>query len=243
TAGGSPKKRWRKSCIDSGGPCPSSPARPTVEMFTTAGSARARTSANEGSRSPAAAGVTPSRAPSATRPPRPAPAVGIRSARRARPGLQLDDVALGIADVDRRADPARAVPDRGLADHLDSFRLHREREWRRRVNCPAVPPPLPSRAKRRASRRDPVPVEAVRHAVWQRHARHRFPRDVLGVEDPEVAGVARGVVDEHQYPPVVLAGRRRARHEKRLTDAVAGAEPPLRHAAALEVVLADGGPQ
>src|SRR5438093_4695851 len=120
TAGGSPKKRWRKSCIDSGGPCPSSPARPTVEMFTTAGSARARTSANEGSRSPAAAGVTPSRAPSATRPPRPAPAVGIRSARRARPGLQLDDVALGIADVDRRADPARAVADRGLADHLDA---------------------------------------------------------------------------------------------------------------------------
>src|SRR5438552_2941307 len=120
TAGGSPKKRWRKSCIDSGGPCPSSPARPTVEMFTTAGSARARTSANEGSRSPAAAGVTPSRAPSATTPPRPAPAVGIRSARRARPGLQLDDVALGIADVDRRADPARAVADRGLADHLDA---------------------------------------------------------------------------------------------------------------------------
>src|SRR6059058_389019 len=127
TAGGSPKKRWRKSCIVSGSP--SSEARATVAMLTTAGSTRARTSANDGRRSAAAAGA-PKREAAASRAttPRPAAAVEIviganLLARSVCGELQLDDVALGVAGIHRQPHATGAVAHGGFADHLDALRL------------------------------------------------------------------------------------------------------------------------
>src|SRR5206468_7669018 len=42
---------------------------------------------------------------------------------RIRGELQLDDVALGVAGVDGEPQAAGTIAERGLADHLDAFRL------------------------------------------------------------------------------------------------------------------------
>src|SRR5213595_710514 len=90
--------------------------------------------------------------------------------------------------------------------------------------------------RRVASRRSPVPVEAVGDAMREAHARHRLARDVGRIEEEEVARVPLVVVDEDENVAVVLAGVRVAGDEDRLADAVRRAEPAHRGRPALEVV-------
>src|SRR5439155_4173331 len=101
----------------------------TVAMLTTAGSTRARTSANDGRRSAAAAGAAKREAAaSRATTPRPAAAVEIviganLLARSVCGELQLDDVALGVAGIHRQPHATGAVAHGGFADHLDALRL------------------------------------------------------------------------------------------------------------------------
>src|SRR6266850_2101007 len=83
-------------------------------------------------------------------------------------------------------------------------------------------------SRRVASRRSPVPVEAVGDAMREPHARHGLARDV--------ARVPLAVVDEDENVAVVLSGVRMAGDEDRLADAVRHAEPAHRGRPALEVV-------
>ena len=55
----------------------------------------------------------------------------------------------------------------------------------------------------------PRAVEPERHPGRQMHGGHRGPGERGGVEDDQVAGVAGGVVDDAEHPPLVLRPDRR----------------------------------
>src|SRR6187455_3441816 len=89
----------------------------------------------------------------------------------------------------------------------------------------------------------PVAMEPVGHAMRQADAGHGLAGDVPGVEDEEVAAVAGSIVAEGEDPAVVLGRALGAGHEDGLADAVQRAEGPRLAPAAVEIVLADGGPE
>ena len=64
---------------------------------------------------------------------------------------------------------------------------------------------------------DPVPVESIRNPLGQVDCRHRITGEIRGIQDHQIAAVARRVVDVRQVPAVALVGRIRRRDEYRFS--------------------------